>query len=272
MRVGFIGLGSQGAPMAQRIALGGHSLTIWARREASLEPFGKTAVSVASTPSQLGAESDVVGICVVNDDDVENVLLRPDGVIAGMTAGGVIAIHSTIRPDTCLRLADAAAAHGVAIVDAPVSGGGPAAAERRLLVMVGGAEADVARCRPMFETFGNPVIHLGPLGTGQIAKLLNNFVFTAQLAAALDTYAFAGALGMDRAAVARVLANGSGGSRAAGFIAATNFDPTGLSRVAVPLLRKDLGIMLEVARDRSAEAPASLVDLADRALALLGEP
>jgi 3-hydroxyisobutyrate dehydrogenase len=269
IRVGFIGLGSQGAPMARRIVDAGHSLAIWARREASLEPFRETAASAASTPAEVGTASDVVGICVVNDGDVENVLLGSDGVLAGMAAGGVIAIHSTIRPDTCLRLADSAAARGVAIVDAPVSGGGPAAAERKLLVMVGGADADVAQCRPVFETFGNPVIHLGPLGTGQLAKLLNNFVFTAQIAAALDTYDFTRALGMDRAALSQVLASGSGGSRAAAYIAATNFDTSGLRQVAVSLLSKDVGIMLEVARARGAEAPGSLVDLADRALALL---
>jgi 3-hydroxyisobutyrate dehydrogenase-like beta-hydroxyacid dehydrogenase len=212
-----------------------------------------------------------VGICVVNDDDVEDVLLRPDGVLAGMAAGGVIAIHSTIRPETCLRIAETAGQHDVALVDAPVSGGGVAASEHRLLVMVGGADDDVARCRAIFETFADPVIHLGPLGSGQLAKLLNNLVFTAQVAAALDTYAFAGALGMDRAAVAQVLAHGSGGSRAADIIAATSFDTSGLSQVALPLLRKDVGIMLDVARALGVDGPASLVGLADRALALLDE-
>ncbi|HEY8217823.1 MAG TPA: NAD(P)-dependent oxidoreductase [Acidimicrobiia bacterium] len=270
-RVGFIGLGSQGAPMARRIVDEGYALTLWARREASIKPFRDTPATVASTPADLGTASEVVGICVVNDDDVEDVLLRPDGVLAGMAAGGVIAIHSTIRPETCLRIAETAGQHDVALVDAPVSGGGVAASEHRLLVMVGGADDDVARCRAIFETFADPVIHLGPLGSGQLAKLLNNLVFTAQVAAALDTYAFAGALGMDRAAVAQVLAHGSGGSRAADIIAATSFDTSGLSQVALPLLRKDVGIMLDVARALGVDGPASLVGLADRALALLDE-
>jgi 3-hydroxyisobutyrate dehydrogenase-like beta-hydroxyacid dehydrogenase len=271
MRVGFIGLGSQGGPIARRIVDEGYPLTLWARRAQSVEPFADTAAAIASTPAELGKVSDLVGICVVSDADVEDVLLRPNGVLVGMAPGGVVAIHSTIHPDTCRRLTDAAAARGIAVVDAPVSGGGAVAAERKLLVMVGGDDEPVARCRPVFETFGDPVIHLGRVGSGQLAKLLNNLVFTAQIAAALDTYSFADSLGMDRAALAQVLANGSGGSRAAAIIAATSFDTTGLRQVAVPLLRKDVGIMLDVARASGAAEPAALVELAQRTFALLGD-
>jgi 3-hydroxyisobutyrate dehydrogenase len=268
MRVGFIGLGSQGGPMARRIVEEGYPLTVWARRPESIEPFADTAASVASTPAELGAASDVVGICVVADADVEDVLLRPDGVLAGMSEGGVVAIHSTIHPDTCLRLADRAADRGVAVVDAPVSGGGVAAAQRKLLVMAGGDDDDVARCRPVFETFADPVIHVGPLGTGELAKVLNNLVFTAQIAMALDTFSFADQLGMDRGALTQVLAHGSGGSRAAAILAASGFNTSGLRR-AEPLLRKDVGIMLDVARAKGASRPAGLVGLAQDALATL---
>src|SRR5438093_3735174 len=131
-RVGFIGLGSQGGPMARRIVEGGFPLTIWARRPELVEPFADTPASVASTPAELGAASDVVGICVMGDADVEDVLLRDDGVLLGMAAGGVVAIHSTIHPDTCRRVADEAARRDVAVIDAPVSGRGGAAAGRRL--------------------------------------------------------------------------------------------------------------------------------------------
>ena len=267
-RVGFIGLGSQGGAMAVRIVEGGYPLTIWARRPESLEPFRTTAATVAATPAELGAASDVVGICVVADADVEDVLLRADGVLAGMQPGGVVAIHSTVHPDTCLRLAERAATRGVAVVDAPVSGGGHVAAMGKLLVMAGGADADVARCRPVFETYADPVVHLGPLGSGQMAKLLNNLVFTAQVSVALETFAFAGELGMDRAAFTEVLANGSGGSRAVAILGASGFDITGLGG-AVGLLRKDIGIMRDVARARGASEPAALVELAERTLATL---
>lgn len=180
-RVGFIGLGSQGRPMARRVVESGFPLTLWARRPESLESFANTDTSVVASPAQLGAASDVVGLCVVADADVEDVLVRDDGVLSGMSPGGVVVIHSTIHPETCRRLADQAANFQIALVDAPVSGGGGAAAEGSLLVMVGGNDADVARCRPVLETFGNPIVHLGPLGSGQMVKLLNNLVFTAQV-------------------------------------------------------------------------------------------
>ncbi|MEU1183238.1 NAD(P)-dependent oxidoreductase [Streptomyces sp. NPDC005820] len=268
-RVGFIGLGSQGAPMARRIAEEAFPLTLWGRRRATTDAFSDTAVAVAATPADLGAASDIVCLCVVTDADVEDVLLRPDGVLTGMAPGGVVAIHSTVHPDTCRRVADEAAEREIAVVDAPVSGGGGAAAERRLLVMSGGEEEDVVRCRPVFDTFADPVIHLGPLGSGQLAKLLNNFVFTAQVGLALDTYSLADGLGMDRGAVAQVLAHGTGGSRAAAVLAASGFRTEGLRR-AVPLLRKDVGLLLDVAEAARAPKPGTLGDLATHTLSTLG--
>jgi 3-hydroxyisobutyrate dehydrogenase len=267
-RVGFIGLGSQGGPMARRIAEEGFPLTIWARRPATIEAFADTGATVAASPAEVGAASDVVGVCVVADADVEDVVLRPDGVLAGMRPGGIVAVHATVHPDTCRRLAARAAERGVAVVDAPVSGGGGAAAERRLLVMAGGEDEHLAACRPVFEAFADPVIHLGPLGSGQTAKLLNNLVFTAQVTVALDTYAFADRLGVDRGALAEVLAHGSGGSRAAALLAASGFDTAGL-RGAAPLLRKDVDLVLDVARARGASEPDEVGRLARGTLATL---
>jgi 3-hydroxyisobutyrate dehydrogenase len=271
VRVGFIGLGSQGGPMARRIVDDGYPLTVWARRPESVGPFADTSATVASTPAELGAASDIVGICVVADADVEDVLLRADGVLAGMAPGGIVAVHSTVHPDTCRRLAAQAAERGVAVVDAPVSGGGGAAAERRLLVMTGGDDEHVDRCRPVFETFADPVIHLGPLGSGQMAKLLNNLVFTAQITMALDTFSFADRLGVDRGALADVLAHGSGGSRVAAILAMSAFDTSGM-RGAAPLLRKDVDIVLDVARARGAAQPDAIVELAERTLSTLSAP
>ncbi len=269
-RVGFIGLGSQGGPMAAQIAASGMPLTVWARRPEALEPYAESGAIVAATPAELGAASEVVGICVVADADVEDVVLRDDGVLAGMAAGGVIAVHSTVHPDTCRRLAEQAASRGVAVVDAPVSGGGGAAAERKLLVMVGGPDEDVARCRPVFETFGDPIVHLGPLGSGQMAKVLNNFVFTAQVTVALETFGFADQLGMDRSAVAQVLANGSGGSRAAAILAGSGFDLAGL-RGAARLLTKDVGIARDLADAGGVPEPANITALAHTTLRTLTE-
>ena len=266
-RVGFIGLGSQGGPMARRIVDDGYPLSIWARRPETLEPFADSAATVASSPAEVGANSDIVGICVVNDADVDDVLSRDDGVLAGMAQGGIIAVHSTIHPDTCRQLADEAAARGVTLVDAPVSGGGGAAAEGRLLVMVGGDTHAVDRCRPVFETFADPIIHLGALGSGEVAKALNNLVFTAQLWVAEDTFTFAERLGIDRAAMAMVIQNGSGTSFAASVVAGAG-SITGM-KGAAPLLRKDVDIAFDVARQRGVDRAEALASLAESALAAL---
>ena len=257
--------------MARRIVESGYPLTIWARRAGTTSTFADTAATVASTPAELGAASDVVGICVVGDADVEDVLLRPDGVLAGMSAGGIVAIHATSHPNTSLRVAERAGERGVSVVDAPVSGGGGAAATGTLLVMVGGSDDAVARCRPIFETFADPVIHLGPLGSGQTAKLVNNLVFTAQISIAVETFAFAEQLHMDRSALAQVLAHGSGGSRAADILAASGFDLSGL-RQAASLLHKDLDLALDVARENDATEPEAVARLARRTVARLEGP
>ena len=108
MRVGFIGLGSQGGPMARAIVDAGFETTLWARRPASLEPYADTAAKIAESPAELGAASDLVCLCVVGDADVEEVLGGDTGVLAGMADGGIIAIHSTVHPDTCRKLAETA--------------------------------------------------------------------------------------------------------------------------------------------------------------------
>jgi 3-hydroxyisobutyrate dehydrogenase len=267
-RVGFIGLGSQGAPMARRVVEAGFPLTIWARRSASVDPFRDTNAQVASSPAELAAASDIVEICVVTDVDVEDVLLGSDGVLAGLSPGGLVAIHSTVHPDTCIHLAKRAAEGGVGLIDAPVSGGGDVAASGQLLVMAGGDEELVERCRPVFETFAHPMLHLGGVGSGQAAKLLNNLVFTAQIAVALDTFSFGDRLGVDRLALSEVLAHGSGGSRAAAIVANSGFDLSGL-RGAARLLEKDVTIVLDVAQARDAADPSVLTDLARSTLATL---
>jgi 3-hydroxyisobutyrate dehydrogenase len=254
--------------MARRIVDEGFPLTIWARRVESLAPFADTAAAAASSPAELAAASDVVCLCVVADADVEEVLERPDGVLAGMAHGGTVLVHSTVHPETCRRAAAHAAERGIAVVDAPVSGGGMAAAQRRLLVMVGGEPEHVDRCRPVLETYADPIVHVGPLGSGQAAKLVNNLVFTAQITLALESFEFARRLDVDRAALAEVLAHGSGGSQAAALIAATHFDIEGL-RQARSLLRKDVGIIAQYAQTCGAGEPTHLVNLARQTLRTL---
>ena len=271
MRVGFIGLGSQGAPMARRIAEAGFDLTLWARRPATLEPFAGTAAKTAQSPAELAATSDLVCICVVGDDDVREVLRGDTGVLAGLASGAIVAVHSTVHPDTCRELSESAAEQGVSLIDAPVSGGGPAAAEGKLLVMVGGDEEVVDRCRPVFATYADPIVHLGPLGSGQVAKILNNVLFTANVGSAISTLELGESLGIDRSRLCEVLGNGSATSKALGSIAGFGGTLDALAQHAGALLQKDVRHAASLAD--SASAPKGAVfDAADGALDAMEHP
>jgi 3-hydroxyisobutyrate dehydrogenase len=265
---GFIGLGSQGAGMAQRIIEQGVPTTLWARREPSLEPFAGTA-AVAADPVELGQRSDVVGICVTDGAATRAVTLGPRGVLAGMAPGSVLALHSTIGTDECTEIAEVAAARGVLVIDAPVSGGGAAAATGRLTVYVGGVEDAVTRARPILETYGDPVLHMGALGSGLRTKLLNNALNAAHFALAHDAFALGAEFGLDAAALADALRNGSGRSFSLEvFAGLRTFDP--IADHVGPIMAKDIALF----ERETADAPdrAVLLESADRFLHLLGHP
>jgi 3-hydroxyisobutyrate dehydrogenase len=271
MRVGFIGLGSQGGPMARRIVEGGFDTTLWARRQASLEPYADTAAKTAESPAGLAAASDLVCVCVVGDDDVREVLYGDTGVLAGLAPGAIVAIHSTVHPDTCREIAEKAAAQGVSVIDAPVSGGGPAVEEGKLLVMVGGDEDVVERCRPVFSTYADPIVHLGAVGAGQVTKILNNLLFTANLGSAMSTLELGESLGVPRDRLSQVLNGGSATSKALGSITIFGGGVEGLAPIAGALLQKDVRHAASLAA--SAPAPEGAVfTAADTALKLMDFP
>ena len=267
-RVGFIGLGSQGGPMARRIIDAGYPVTLWARRPGTLEPFADTAAKTAGSPAELAAASDLVCVCVVADADVEEVLTGGNGVLDGIAEGAVIAVHSTVHPDTCRRLAARASARGAVLIDAPVSGGGPAAAAGRLLVMAGGDAAAVDLCRPVFATYADPVVHLGPLGAGQVTKLLNNLLFTAHLGAAASLLTLGQELGVDPVRLADVLVHGSGDSFALRRVASAGGTLDRIAAHAGSLLRKDVSLVADLTAAADAHG-GTVLAAADDALALM---
>ena len=267
-RVGFIGLGSQGAPMARRIIEAGYPVTLWARRPGTLEPFADTSAKTAGTPAELAAASDLVCLCVTADADVEEVLAGSGGVLAALREGGVIAVHSTVHPDTCRRLAAEAATRGIRLIDAPVSGGAPAASAGRLLVMVGGDEPTVEFCRPVFASYGDPVVHLGPLGAGLVTKLLNNVLFTAHLGAAASLLSLGSSLGVDPARLAGVISHGSGDSFALQRVADGGGTLDRIAQHAGTLLRKDVALVADLAEGAGA-AGGTVLTAADEALAAM---
>jgi 3-hydroxyisobutyrate dehydrogenase len=267
-RAGFIGLGSQCAGMAQRIIEQGLPTTLWARREDTLEPFAGAA-TFAADPVELGRRSDVVGICVTDGAAVREVTLAPRGVLSGMARGSVLALHSTIGTDECAEIADAAAPLGIHVIDAPVSGGGAAAAAGQLTVYVGGSDDAVGRARPVLETYGDPVVHMGAIGAGLRTKLLNNALNAAHFALAHDALAIGAALDLDATKLGEALRNGSGRSFSLEvFVGLRSLDL--IADHVGPIMSKDIGLFereTEDALDR-----AVLLESADRFLALVGHP
>ena len=248
--IGFIGLGSQGGPMARRIAEAGYPLLLWARRRESLEAHADTSARIADSIAELGAQCDLVGVCVVDDAGVGQVC---DALIPAMRPGSRIAIHSTIHPDTCVALAAQAAERGIGLIDAPVSGGGSGAAAGTLTVMCGGAQADFEAAKPVFAAFGGLIVLLGGVGAGQKAKLVNNALMAANMGLAHAALASGEALGIDRAALTALVKASSG--RSFGFeVFARLPQPLG-PWPGAPLLRKDVGLLVDAAPG-SADAEA----------------
>jgi 3-hydroxyisobutyrate dehydrogenase len=254
--------------MAQAIIDRGFTTTLWARRPETVLPF-KDSASVASTPAALAAEVDMVGICVLTDTDVEQVTLGPDGLIEGLRPGTIVAIHSTVHPSTCTRIASALADTGAEVIDAPVSGGGPAAAAHQLLVMVGGEPTTFERAQPVFAAFGEPIVHLGPLGAGETAKLVNNLLLTSTLALVHQAVELGATLGVEAGALVTSLQHGSSRSFALDMYANMRHgfgDPTSPVAGVAALLAKDVRLV----EDLIAETGANGAQLTAAANDVLG--
>ncbi len=242
LRVGFIGLGSQGGPMAQRIIAAGFDVTLWARREQSLAPYTNSNAHMADTPEALAKRCNIVCVCVVDDAGVNEICAR---LLPVMSAGALLVIHSTIHPTTCETLAQQAEQHGVALIDAQVSGGGPAAENGTLTVMVGGSSADVARVKPVFDSFAGLISHLGEIGAGQTAKLINNNLMAANLALAHAAAELGVSLNLDRTELLKLIANSSGRSFA--FDVYARMPSPGAFAHGAALLKKDVRLLGELA-------------------------
>lgn len=210
--VGFIGLGDQGLPMATAIAEAGLPLHAWARRSTSLDGLRGVPHVRHDGIRELAASCDIVGLCVSTDEDV--LQLVTDGLLEALRPGAVVVNHGTGLPSNAVRLTEICAPAGVEVLDAPVSGGRPAAEERRLTTLVGGPRTAVERCEPVFASFSRHVVHLGGAGAGQTAKLFNNALLAMNQAAIAEIVDLAAGLGMDPARLVGALKLGSASSAA----------------------------------------------------------
>jgi len=208
MKAGFIGLGSMGAPIARRLARCGFEVTGCDISPAMLEAFDEPGTSRCADPLETARGSDMLGICVRTDEQLEAVV---DGgrLFEALGKGGTVILHSTVSPDLARRLAALAARYGVGFVDVGVSGGGPAAIEGQLSLFVGGEQADVDRARPWLEAIGKSIAHLGPVGRGQEAKLINNLISIANYGMSAAIVDVAVSMGFDRQQIVDALQAGS---------------------------------------------------------------
>jgi 2-hydroxy-3-oxopropionate reductase len=213
MKVGFIGLGLMGRPMALNLMKAGHELRVWSRRRESMQPLLDAGASDASGPAELAGWAEVVISMVADAPDVEQVALGAGGVAEGASPGLVFVDMSTIAPAAARDIAARLADKGVPMLDAPVSGGEVGAINAALTIMVGGDAAAFDKARPLFEAMGKTVSLIGEAGAGQVAKACNQILTGVGVAAVAEALNFATRSGVDAARVREALLGGFAYSR-----------------------------------------------------------
>ena len=245
-RIGFVGTGIMGAPMARNALKAGFPVTVTNRTLARAEPLAKEGATVVTTPREVAARSDIVVTMVIDSPDVEAVLFGADGVAAGAHDRLLAIDMSTISPARTKEFADRAAKNRPPFktLDAPVSGGEIGAIEARLSIMIGGDAADVDRAHPLFEALGKTIVHIGDHGAGQACKLANQIAVALNNLGVSEALVFAASQGIDLEKVRQVIAGGAGSSWAmqnyAPKMLAGDFRPGFM----VDLQQKDLRLVL----------------------------
>lgn len=262
-KVAFLGLGVMGYPMAGHLKTkGGHDVTVYNRTTAKADKwaseFGGTA---KQTPREAAEGADFVFACVGNDDDLRGVVLGDDGAFAGMSSGSVFVDHTTASADVARELAAAGAEAGIGFIDAPVSGGQAGAENGVLTVMCGGDEAVYAKAEPVIEAFARSCKLMGPVGAGQLTKMVNQICIAGLLQGLSEGMNFGVQAGLDMEKVIDVISKGAAGSwqmeNRGGTMCKGEFD----FGFAVDWMRKDLGICLAEAKNNGARLPVTaLVD------------
>jgi 3-hydroxyisobutyrate dehydrogenase-like beta-hydroxyacid dehydrogenase len=271
LKVGFIGFGDQGAPMARAIAEAGFELHVWARRIQSLDALAGVPYIAHDTPAELGAVADIVGLCLNVDDNIRDVMTS-GGLLAAMKPGAVLVNHGTGLPSFAVEMTRLAGEHCVEVLDAPVSGGHAGAVAKRLATIVGGEPEVVDKCRPVFESFAAKIAVMGGAGTGQMAKLINNALLMTNQDNLHDMLAIADGMHVDISALVDLLRAGTGSSRALDFLgsAITSDNAPHLRDMQLVDMEifadavRDLGKTADAFTTRAVHGAEILPDLADR--------
>jgi len=261
MKLGFVGLGNMGLPMARNLLSAGHEVAVWNRSPARGEPLVKQGARAVASPAEAAKGAEVVFSMLADDSAAEGVALGPQGIIAGLAKGAVHVSSSTISVALSQRLTDAHASAGQGYVAAPVFGRPEAAQAKQLWVVAAGAHADVERCRPLLEALGRGLTVLGEQASmANVVKLSGNFLIASMLEALAEAFAFTRKSGVEPKQFMElfraVFANSPIFERYAQAIAEEKYSPAGF---AMRLGLKDVGLVLEAAR--AAEVPMPLASL-----------
>jgi 3-hydroxyisobutyrate dehydrogenase len=205
LKVGIVGLGHMGKPLAVNVAKSGFDLMVCDLRDEPLKELTALGAKIARSPQELGQHSEVIELAVVDDAQVEAVMLGEKGVLSGAKPGAVAIIHSTIHPKTVRKIAERAQAQGVGVIDAEMSGGPGGVESRTLTFMVGGKKEHVDKCRPVLAASGNKLFHMGELGKGALAKLAHQVVCVGTLVAVSEGMLLAEKAGLDPKAFSDVI-------------------------------------------------------------------
>ncbi|MEU6700254.1 2-hydroxy-3-oxopropionate reductase [Pseudonocardia sp. NPDC046786] len=253
--IGFIGLGIMGGPMARHLVAAGHEVTGFNRSPEKTRPLVDAGGRAAGSVAEAVEGADVVALMLPDSPDVEAVLDGADGVFATAKPGTLVIDFSTIRPDVARDLAERAAARGLRMIDAPVSGGQAGAENATLSIMVGGAADDVGAARPLLDAVGRTVVHVGPIGSGQTVKAANQLIVAGNIALLAEALVFLQAHGADLPAAVEVLGGGLAGSAVLTQKAQKMLDADYAPGFRIDLHHKDMGIIADAARAAGVVTP-----------------
>lgn len=245
MKVGFVGLGIMGKPMALNLRKAGHSLWVHARRPESMQPLIEAGATACPSPQDVVADVDVAFVMVSDTPDVEQVVLGEKGLIHRAKRGAIVVDMSTISPAATRTMANALSMRGVEMLDAPVSGGEVGAINGTLSIMVGGKADVFEKVLPLFQTMGKNIVHVGSNGAGQVAKACNQIVVALTIEAVSEALTFARKNGVDAAKVRAALMGGFAGSKILEVHGQRMLDNDFKPGFKVKLHQKDLRIVME---------------------------
>ena len=258
-KVGFIGLGIMGKPMAKNLMEAGYELVLYNRTLEKAEELAEDGAEVAANPREVAENSDIVVTMLPDSPDVRNVVAGEDGVLEGIKEGVLLVDMSTISPVVTEELAAAVKEKGASMLDAPVSGGDVGAIEGTLSIMVGGSEEDFKRAKPLFDVMGNTVTHVGPTGAGQVTKAANQVVVALTIEAVSEALVLGSKGGVAPEKILDVLSGGLAGNKVMEVkrekFLSHEFDPGFRSE----LHHKDLGIALAAGREYGVVLPVTAI-------------